>query len=523
VDVQVAAVLAEVEEHDPGHLHRVAARVAEVPGDERSRLETALASGFAYVGEREPESPVGAIAVANGLAAEPPVVEQGEVPEPQITPALAAMFGIEDNASTEPSARAIGGWSEQSGRAEKYVGKFLQDAGLSESVVAEREFYLKIDNEPFQSLSVERRGDRLTLALLGEEEGEAFRDREVTLQLGNDGKLDFLEASVNGQKVQGDSDTGDYTFGYAFAIAINDDDASFAEAAREAALAAAEESESEEAFAPASLPAPETEETESEEALEQHPLLEPEPESAPATQAPEASSDRPDYSATLAILRDRAQQLPEEERDRVLATLEEVAQRAQTATEAEAEPNETIAASELTRAVVAQTDSQLDRELATTSSEPETPTVQEFRDWYGAARALGKAQKYLDRIQQLGTEAKEGNFEEFSETAARYMQTDLEQAREQIGLAQDIAGNVRQFMRAAEQAGIVRDDGSGQLQVEGRNYLVTQTEQGFEVTGKQSGAILSVASERECDRVVRASGLASEDRDRWEPSVSTWN
>jgi hypothetical protein len=72
---------------------------------------------------------------------------------------------------------------EQNGGAEKQVARFLENAGLAEAVIQGDDFHLRIENEPFIPLVVERHGNQLYLTHYLTQNGDMFIDTEMVLDI----------------------------------------------------------------------------------------------------------------------------------------------------------------------------------------------------------------------------------------------------------------------------------------------------------------------------------------------------
>ena len=147
---------------------------------------------------------------------------------------------VSDDPLSESLSR-VGRWNEQRGQAAKYAGKFLNDAGLAEAVMADGEFSRKIENEPFLALNVERHGGDLHFYHTGIQNGDAFIDSEVVFNLSEDGRLQVKETAVNGFFGEGRMQDR----GFAGLMMANINKQGFAEAARQSQQpASAEQDES---------------------------------------------------------------------------------------------------------------------------------------------------------------------------------------------------------------------------------------------------------------------------------------
>ena len=85
---------------------------------------------------------------------------------------------------------------EQTGGAEKQVAKFLENAGLAEAVLQGEDFHLRIENEPYIPLVVERHGDQLYLTHYLTQNGDMFIDTEMVLGISDQGLLTLQETAV---------------------------------------------------------------------------------------------------------------------------------------------------------------------------------------------------------------------------------------------------------------------------------------------------------------------------------------
>ncbi|NJN61219.1 MAG: DEAD/DEAH box helicase family protein [Coleofasciculaceae cyanobacterium RL_1_1] len=102
----------------------------------------------------------------------------------------------EDSMSQDAQKPRIRDWSDQRGHPEKYVGKFLNEAGLAEDVMADPDFHTSIQNRPYMPLSVERQDSKLMLTHFAEENGDMFIDAEMVFGLSDDGDLILTETAT---------------------------------------------------------------------------------------------------------------------------------------------------------------------------------------------------------------------------------------------------------------------------------------------------------------------------------------
>ena len=118
----------------------------------------------------------------------------------------------------------------QSARAEKSVAKFLQEADLLEAVSTGEDFHLRIENEPYIPLVVERHGDELYLTHYLSQNGDTFIDSEMVFGIRADGRLQLKEVATQ-NPFQGGELRG-YDRALAQVFARNIVEQGFAEAAR---------------------------------------------------------------------------------------------------------------------------------------------------------------------------------------------------------------------------------------------------------------------------------------------------
>jgi hypothetical protein len=158
----------------------------------------------------------------------PPIQTQVQAePSPTINPAP------EEVKAEETPRPFILPATEQSGGAEKNVARLLHKAGLVEAIAKapEGDFHIKIENEPFIPLVVERHSDQLYLThYLEDDFGDLFMDAEMVFRL-NEGKLDLQEVAT--QNLRGGENRG-YDRGFAKTFSSNLNQQGFAEAAQTA-------------------------------------------------------------------------------------------------------------------------------------------------------------------------------------------------------------------------------------------------------------------------------------------------
>ncbi len=105
----------------------------------------------------------------------------------------------------------------QRGAAEKNVATFLEQAGLAAAVMVDPEFYLKVPNEPFIPLAIERHDTDLHfIHWLTDSAGDLFIDSEMIFQLDAMGRLTLLEVAVQNALTGGELRGKDKSFAQLF-------------------------------------------------------------------------------------------------------------------------------------------------------------------------------------------------------------------------------------------------------------------------------------------------------------------
>jgi hypothetical protein len=113
---------------------------------------------------------------------------------------------------------------------ERRIVRFLKTAGIHSAIIERDEFHLKIENEPFIPLVVERQGNTLYLTHYLSQNGDMFIDAEMVFQIDSNGQLKFQETAVQDPIRGGELRSPDRPFAQLFARNILDQ--GFAEAAR---------------------------------------------------------------------------------------------------------------------------------------------------------------------------------------------------------------------------------------------------------------------------------------------------
>ncbi len=126
--------------------------------------------------------------------------------------------------------RSIALPKEQKGIVEKRVARFLEEAGLLQAVMDGEDFHLKIENEPWIPLVIERHGDDLFLTHYLSQNGDTFIDAEMVFRIEANGQLQFQETAVQDPFRGGELRSPDRLFARLFSGNILEQ--GFAEAAR---------------------------------------------------------------------------------------------------------------------------------------------------------------------------------------------------------------------------------------------------------------------------------------------------
>ncbi|WP_052050817.1 strawberry notch C-terminal domain-containing protein [Leptolyngbya sp. KIOST-1] len=115
------------------------------------------------------------------------------------------------------------------GQLEKRILRFLRNAGIEQEVMTSQEFHLRIENEPFIPLVVERQGDELYLTHYLTQNGDMFIDSEMVFRVRGAGQIEFKETAVQSLR-GGESRIPDRAFAQIFSKNIVQQ--GFAEAAQ---------------------------------------------------------------------------------------------------------------------------------------------------------------------------------------------------------------------------------------------------------------------------------------------------
>jgi hypothetical protein len=145
---------------------------------------------------------------------------------------------IQDDPSRQPQPIApqesqpasIAPPQEQKGGSERNVARFLREAGLSEAVLQGEDFYLRIENEPYIPLVVERHGDKLYLTHYLEQNGDSYIDSEMVFQVNSaSGQMRLKEIAMTFMGMERRS----FDRGYAQMFSRNILDQGFAQATQQ--------------------------------------------------------------------------------------------------------------------------------------------------------------------------------------------------------------------------------------------------------------------------------------------------
>jgi hypothetical protein len=457
-------------------------------------------------------------------------------PEPDPAAQVEEVFDVvESMASSAPPEQArVGGWSEQAGKPEKHVGKLLEESGLAAAVMADEDFYLKVENEPFTPLNIERHGEQLMLYHTLVENGDAFIDSEMVFNLSEDGVLNLTETAVQGP--MGESRGLDRSYAGMFASNLRKQ--GFAEAIQQQIITEpeAEQMTTEPARSPVVEADTETQTPRSDG--ERSPIAKP---SQPAAESSDAFADvlgtgetaavnpppiqelgdeqptgSPNYQETLSRLRGVVQDLPEAQQESLLAAIDQAATQMEQPAQSSSEAS--VSAGAFIQDAIAQNDPELDQQLAESEEgQPESPSIEQFRDWYRAARALGRSDDELADIEAIGKAAKAGELNDLAEPDAQRMETDLSAFGQQQELGASIVNHARRFLGNLEAAGLVERDANGAIEARGKQYTVRETSQGIGVVKNDQSAGVLANSEGE---ITQVTNLTETDRQNWEISAS---
>lgn len=118
------------------------------------------------------------------------------------------------NTSQPPTTPMIASSREQVGKLEKRIVKFLEEAELRETLT--ENFYLRIENQPYIPLVVERHNHQLYLTHYLEQNGDTFIDTEMVFHIQPNGQLQFKETAVQDPFRGGEHRAADRAFAQLF-------------------------------------------------------------------------------------------------------------------------------------------------------------------------------------------------------------------------------------------------------------------------------------------------------------------
>jgi hypothetical protein len=119
---------------------------------------------------------------------------------------------------------------QQKGMIEKRIARFLEEANIRTAVMQGEDFHLRIENDPYIPLVVERQGDALMFTHYLKQNGDTFIDTEMVFTIQSDGQLQFKETAVQDPFRGGEQRGDDRLFAQTFSRNILQQ--GFAEAAR---------------------------------------------------------------------------------------------------------------------------------------------------------------------------------------------------------------------------------------------------------------------------------------------------
>ncbi|MBD2309382.1 strawberry notch C-terminal domain-containing protein [Chroococcidiopsis sp. FACHB-1243] len=141
----------------------------------------------------------------------------------------------EQTTSENTVAAQVADFSFQAGAAEKNVAKLLHQAGLAAEILQGEDFYLKVANEPYIPLSIERHGAELYLThFLADSSGDLAIDSEMVFLISARGQLALTQTAVQNPLTGGEYRRQDRGFAKTFSENLLEQ--GFATAARSRAI-----------------------------------------------------------------------------------------------------------------------------------------------------------------------------------------------------------------------------------------------------------------------------------------------
>ncbi len=98
----------------------------------------------------------------------------------------------------------------------KKVAALLHKSGLAAEIMKEDDFHLKVENEPYIPLVIERHGNELYLTHYLEQGGDTFIDSEMVYRIGRDGSLKLKEVATQNPFTGGEARSHDRGFAQMF-------------------------------------------------------------------------------------------------------------------------------------------------------------------------------------------------------------------------------------------------------------------------------------------------------------------
>ncbi|WP_146134135.1 DUF6908 domain-containing protein [Chlorogloea sp. CCALA 695] len=450
-------------------------------------------------------------------------------PSPPTLPAPDALASTPEVTNSVSPDKQILEPKIQRGGAETNIAKLLHQAGLAVEILKGDDFHLKVNNQPFTPLTIERHGKELYLThYLTDNYGDLFMDAEMVFNVSAQGQLTLTQTASQNPLTGGEYRTnGDRSFGQTFSRNLIEQ--GFGKAALSAFQAKQQSASVQEQTSVEvknlHLPAPGQEEipveVESlqqtkapqqlekatvalkadEQPLEQslavatvvnNPIVQkvvepslPPPQTAVKEPTKPKSSLKPSASTQVLLeaplgvqlslfdvglsltpaaeLKSVPQNTAKVEKEPTLA-VSQVSEPVQSVKETVVTPllempsinkepkservtssvpssepatstTETVNPMQLFQQVVERVDKRTDEMLATLQSS--SPSLNTLRDWYKAAREIGKSQKYLNRISEIGKEFKQG--EPLTNRAIEVMTTDFQAHYKQLMVVEQLS------------------------------------------------------------------------------------
>ncbi|MDF5714122.1 MAG: hypothetical protein PUP93_09560 [Rhizonema sp. NSF051] len=104
---------------------------------------------------------------------------------------------VEDNFSFNDTVIETTPSPQQRGTPEKNIAKLLERGGLLQTVMESDDFHLRIENEPYIPLMIERHGNEMYLTHYLSENGDVFIDSEMVFTIAHNGSLRLKETATS--------------------------------------------------------------------------------------------------------------------------------------------------------------------------------------------------------------------------------------------------------------------------------------------------------------------------------------